>query len=95
MFLRFACGLCFVFRSENFGLIPQSLSFIFQRVIKFQQESFDIHVSFLEIYNEKAYDLLGPLLLRGSKDTKKLSKVCCLPHFCPKVLIMRYILNKL
>lgn len=61
--------------SENFGLIPQSLSFIFQRVIKFQQESFDIHVSFLEIYNEKAYDLLGPLLLRGSKDTKKLSKV--------------------
>lgn len=32
-------------------------------------------MSFLEIYNEKAYDLLGPLLLRGSKDTKKLSKV--------------------
>lgn len=61
--------------SENLGLVPQSLSLIFRRILRFQQESVDLHVSFLEIYNEKAYDLLGPLLFRGSKKTRKLQKV--------------------
>ncbi|KAL9955265.1 hypothetical protein ACROYT_G036563 [Oculina patagonica] len=59
----------------NGGLIPQSLSKIFQEVDNNQHETVNIHVSFLEIYKETAYDLLGPLLLKGSRKTKELSKV--------------------
>ena len=65
----------FVFRSESLGLIPQSLSLIFQKIQHNQDEAVSLHLSFLEIYKEMAYDLLGPLLFRGSRKIKELPKV--------------------
>lgn len=66
---------CFVFSSEHFGLTPQSLSFIFQKLQRNQHETVNLHVSFLEIYKEMAYDLLGPLLFKGPRKIKELPKV--------------------
>ena len=66
----------FFVRSDNSGLIPRSLYQIFQEVGDNQLETVSIYVSFLEIYKETAYDLLGPLLFKGPRKTKELPKVC-------------------
>ena len=76
----------FAFRSESLGLIPQSLSLIFQKIQENQDEAVSLHVSFLEIYKEKAYDLLGPLLFRGSRKIKELPKVRAIVVFLMSLL---------
>ncbi|KAJ7369834.1 Kinesin- protein 6 [Desmophyllum pertusum] len=42
------------------GLIPRSLSYIFEYFEKHPGTVFSAHISYLEIYNENGYDLLDP-----------------------------------
>lgn len=60
--------------SENAGLIPRSLSLIFHKLQHNQHDTINLHISFLEIYTETAYDLLGPLLFKGPRKFKELPK---------------------
>ncbi|XP_039982541.1 kinesin-like protein KIF9 [Xiphias gladius] len=43
------------------GIIPRALQEVFQEVEKRTEHSFSVHLSYLEIYNEKLLDLLSPL----------------------------------
>ncbi|KAG8470575.1 hypothetical protein KFE25_008996 [Diacronema lutheri] len=59
------------------GVIPRSISYIFAQVAKRAAELvISVQISYLEIYNEKAYDLLDP-----SHDTKSLEDL-------PKVVML-------
>ncbi|XP_030051634.1 kinesin-like protein KIF6 [Microcaecilia unicolor] len=42
------------------GIIPRTLSFIFQQLQKDSSHVYTTHISYLEIYNECGYDLLDP-----------------------------------
>ncbi|CAF0834221.1 unnamed protein product [Brachionus calyciflorus] len=42
------------------GIIPRSISYIFEMFAKKPEYSFTMHISYLEIYNENGYDLLDP-----------------------------------
>ena len=69
------CGFNFC-RSENEGLIPRCLSSVLKEVHIGQNKMFNVQVSFLGIYEETAYDLLGTLLYKGQngKDLPKVTK---------------------
>mmetsp|Transcript_29599 Transcript_29599/g.38147 ORF Transcript_29599/g.38147 Transcript_29599/m.38147 type:complete len:740 (+) Transcript_29599:62-2281(+) len=58
------------------GLIPRSISMIFQHMNKQKDAEYTCHISYLEIYNESGFDLLDP-----SHETKHLEQL-------PKVTIM-------
>jgi len=48
---------------ENFndrGIIPRTLSYIYESFQKKAEYSYTVHVSYLELYNENGYDLLNP-----------------------------------
>lgn len=45
------------------GLIPKATSSLFKKIHNYQQRTFTISISFLQIYNEKIYDLLNPASL--------------------------------
>lgn len=47
-------------RYEDRGLIPRSLAHIFQCIKQRSDAVYTAHVSYMEIYNEQAYDLLDP-----------------------------------
>ncbi|KAL0252122.1 hypothetical protein GEMRC1_001334 [Eukaryota sp. GEM-RC1] len=57
---------------ESRGLIPRSLSTLFEEIEK-KQRTYTISISYLELYNERAYDLLNPD--RQSDRLEDLSKV--------------------
>ncbi|KAJ8308330.1 hypothetical protein KUTeg_013204 [Tegillarca granosa] len=42
------------------GIIPRSLSYLFERFESDSERSYSLHVSYLELYNERGYDLLDP-----------------------------------
>ncbi|XP_077994037.1 kinesin-like protein KIF6 [Glandiceps talaboti] len=42
------------------GIIPRTLSYLFQHYEKNSENIFTTHVSYLELYNESGYDLLDP-----------------------------------
>lgn len=42
------------------GMIPRSISYIFQQLQKRTDCNFEVRISYLEIYNESGYDLLDP-----------------------------------
>jgi kinesin family protein 6/9 len=42
------------------GIIPRALSFLYEEAAKRSDSQIQIHVSYLEIYNEIIYDLLDP-----------------------------------
>ncbi|RUS78390.1 hypothetical protein EGW08_013838 [Elysia chlorotica] len=42
------------------GIIPRSLSYIFETFQKYPDKVFTAHISYLELYNENGYDLLDP-----------------------------------
>ncbi|XP_064600803.1 kinesin-like protein KIF6 [Liolophura sinensis] len=42
------------------GIIPRTLSYIFEQYEQNPDKEFSLHVSYLEIYNESGYDLLDP-----------------------------------
>ncbi|XP_032228213.2 kinesin-like protein KIF6 isoform X2 [Nematostella vectensis] len=45
---------------QDRGLIPRTLSYIFDYFEKHPDNVYTVHISYLEIYNEKGYDLLDP-----------------------------------
>uniref|UniRef100_A0A8C8VFT7 Kinesin-like protein n=1 Tax=Pelusios castaneus TaxID=367368 RepID=A0A8C8VFT7_9SAUR len=47
-------------RYSDRGIIPRTLSYIFQHLEKDSSKVYTTHVSYLEIYNECGYDLLDP-----------------------------------
>ncbi|XP_066467721.1 kinesin-like protein KIF6 [Tiliqua scincoides] len=47
-------------RYSDRGIIPRTLSYIFQQLQKDSSKVYTTHVSYLEIYNECGYDLLDP-----------------------------------
>ena len=47
-------------RYKDRGMIPRSISYIFQEFEKDLASTFTMHISYLEIYNESGYDLLDP-----------------------------------
>ncbi|XP_070590368.1 kinesin-like protein KIF6 isoform X2 [Erythrolamprus reginae] len=47
-------------RYSDRGIIPRTLSYIFQRLQKDSSKVYTTHISYLEIYNECGYDLLDP-----------------------------------
>lgn len=40
------------------GVIPRTLSYIYDEIEKRTKYDFNVYISFMEIYNENAYDLL-------------------------------------
>ena len=49
------------------GIIPRALSYIFSESVKNSERKTTLYISYMEIYNETAYDLLDP-----SQETKQL-----------------------
>ncbi|XP_063095006.1 kinesin-like protein KIF6 isoform X2 [Cavia porcellus] len=47
-------------RYSDRGIIPRTLSYIFQQLQKDSSKIYTTHISYLEIYNECGYDLLDP-----------------------------------
>uniref|UniRef100_A0A7N4PLR9 Kinesin family member 6 n=1 Tax=Sarcophilus harrisii TaxID=9305 RepID=A0A7N4PLR9_SARHA len=47
-------------RYSDRGIIPRTLSYIFEQLQKDSRKMYTTHVSYLEIYNECGYDLLDP-----------------------------------
>lgn len=45
-------------RAQDKGIIPRALSYIFMETSKKTEYTYSIYVSYLEIYNNEAYDLL-------------------------------------
>ena len=61
-------------RYADRGLIPRALSLLFEEFQKRTHVQYTAHISFLEIYQEKGYDLLAAD--HGKKSRKDLKKVC-------------------
>lgn len=40
------------------GIIPRTISYLFERISRDQQKSYELSVSYMEIYNNQGYDLL-------------------------------------
>ncbi|XP_044531235.1 kinesin-like protein KIF6 [Gracilinanus agilis] len=47
-------------RYSDRGIIPRTLSYIFEQLQKDSRKMYTTHISYLEIYNECGYDLLDP-----------------------------------
>lgn len=45
--------------SEREGFIPRTIKYMFQEMKRFPQKNFSVYVSFLQIYNEKIFDMLN------------------------------------
>lgn len=50
------------------GMIPRAISLIFKKMAADTHQQYNLHISYMEIYNSTAYDLLDP-----SRDIKELS----------------------
>ena len=60
---------------DDRGIIPRSISYIFQKVRQENQYKFDIYLSYIEIYNNIAYDLLSSGEEQRDRSLDKLKKV--------------------
>lgn len=47
-------------RFEDRGLIPRSISYIYDKIKNRENQDISVHISYFEIYNEIGYDLLNP-----------------------------------
>ncbi|XP_044142517.1 kinesin-like protein KIF6 isoform X2 [Bufo gargarizans] len=47
-------------RYSDRGIIPRTLSYVFEQLQKDSSKVYTVHISYLEIYNECGYDLLDP-----------------------------------
>lgn len=43
---------------EDWGIIPRTINYIFQRIKEDKERNYSISVSYMEIYNNQGYDLL-------------------------------------
>ncbi|KAG9412013.1 Kinesin- protein 6, partial [Aphanomyces cochlioides] len=64
-------------RYEDRGIIPRSLSMIFEEMKKHPERQTTAHISYLEIYNNQGYDLLNEDH-QNTKDIEDLPKVSML-----------------
>ena len=62
-------------RYEDRGIIPRTLSHLFSEFRRRSDYSYQMHVSYLEIYNESGYDLLDPSLEDNAKALEDLPRV--------------------
>jgi len=69
---------------EDRGIIPRSLSALFNQFKKRTDYNYSVHVSYLEIYNDSGYDLLDPSLETHAKSLEDLPKVAKSPTLNPK-----------
>lgn len=60
-------------RYSDRGIIPRTLSYIFSRIKKTTTHTYNVNVSYLEIYNDSGYDLLDEN--HASKNLMDLPKV--------------------
>ncbi|KAH0793513.1 Kinesin-like protein KIF6 [Histomonas meleagridis] len=60
---------------EDRGIIPRSISYIYQQVRESREFQYDIRVSYIEIYNSFIYDLLTSSVPSREKILEGLSKV--------------------
>lgn len=60
---------------DDRGIIPRSISYIFQKVRQDTQFRYDISLSYIEIYNNIAYDLLSSTEEQRDRSLDKLTKV--------------------
>ncbi|XP_033735819.1 kinesin-like protein KIF6 [Pecten maximus] len=47
-------------RYADRGIIPRSISYLYEQFEKDTERTYDLHISYLEIYNENGFDLLDP-----------------------------------
>jgi len=64
------------FQDPSSGIIPRSLSHLFDE-LRLLQAEYTVRVSFLELYNEEIFDLLSP-----TDDATKLR--CNIDSYCPR-----------
>lgn len=50
----------FTLQDSSAGMIPRSLSHLFDKLHLLETKEYTIRVSFLELYNEDLFDLLSP-----------------------------------
>lgn len=43
---------------EDRGIIPRSVSYLFEKINSIKNKKFEVSVSYMEIYNNRGYDLL-------------------------------------
>lgn len=60
---------------DDRGIIPRSISYVFQKVRQDTQFRYDISLSYIEIYNNMAYDLLSSEEEQRDRSLDKLTKV--------------------
>lgn len=48
---------------------------IFEDIGQIEHETVSIHVSFLEIHKEIAFDLLGPIMAKGGRKSKEVRQI--------------------
>jgi kinesin family protein 6/9 len=73
---------------EDRGIIPRTLSHIFNEFRKRSDFSYQMHVSYLEIYNNDGYDLLDPTLEDQAKALEDLPKVILQVTPAPLLLLI-------
>ncbi|XP_069118141.1 kinesin-like protein KIF6 [Argopecten irradians] len=47
-------------RYTDRGIIPRSISYLYEQFEKDTERTYDLHISYLEIYNDSGFDLLDP-----------------------------------
>lgn len=60
---------------EERGIIPRTIAFIFQQVKQSDAFTYDVRVSYIEIYQERAYDLLSTDTESRERSLDKLARV--------------------
>ena len=73
-------------RYADRGLIPRAIAHIFAKLNAQREDQWEVHISYLEIYNEVGYDLLDPS--HESKGLEDLPRCACV---CVCVCIILYI----
>lgn len=64
-------------RYADRGLIPRAIAHIFAKLNAQREDQWEVHISYLEIYNEVGYDLLDPSHeSKGLEDLPRCACVC-------------------
>ncbi|ERE91261.1 kinesin-like protein KIF6-like protein [Cricetulus griseus] len=78
-------------RYSDRGIIPRTLSYIFEQLQKDSSKIYTTHISYLEIYNECGYDLLDPRH-EASKLEDLPTRVLFKPIMAPSIMVSVFLL---